>query len=208
MFLSCHCGLAAAVVAEPRFDLGDSPLVNPSWRALHLCHLQMAAEKMQYHQSRVECLLLMIVLLRTPAEIHGPGVIHGSLRLGNLIPMSMHVSWHGSGRRVLMVMVVGHHGMLTGLKVPVAGVHLGVGEVKIMKGPQQALRLSGTELVSNLKTGNSKHVFGLGPQELHLPARGPLLLKSLTKGPWQDLKHLASDDKWLSDPKMALCWLT
>ena len=31
-------------------------------------------------------------------------------------------------------------------------------------------------------------------------ARGPLLLKSLTKGPWQDLKHLASDDKWLADP--------
>ena len=31
-------------------------------------------------------------------------------------------------------------------------------------------------------------------------ARGPLLLKSLTKGPWEDLKYLANDDAWMSDP--------
>ena len=35
-------------------------------------------------------------------------------------------------------------------------------------------------------------------------ARGPLLLKNLTKGPWQDLKHLASDDAWLGDPDNGL----
>ena len=32
-------------------------------------------------------------------------------------------------------------------------------------------------------------------------ARGPLLLKNLTKGPWEDLKFLASDESWLNDPK-------
>ena len=32
-------------------------------------------------------------------------------------------------------------------------------------------------------------------------ARGPLLLKNLSKGPWQDLKHLASDEGWLQDPE-------
>eukprot|EP00435_Cladocopium_sp_Y103_P034899 s429_g9.t1 len=31
-------------------------------------------------------------------------------------------------------------------------------------------------------------------------ARGPLLLKSLTKGPWEDLKFLAGQDEWLVDP--------
>eukprot|EP00434_Breviolum_minutum_P025504 symbB.v1.2.022535.t1/scaffold2006.1/size92704/3 len=31
-------------------------------------------------------------------------------------------------------------------------------------------------------------------------ARGPLLLKNLSKGPWEDLKFLASDEGWLSDP--------
>ena len=31
-------------------------------------------------------------------------------------------------------------------------------------------------------------------------ARGPLLLKSLTKGPWEDLKFLANDDEWMADP--------
>ena len=31
-------------------------------------------------------------------------------------------------------------------------------------------------------------------------ARGPLLLKNLSKGPWEDLKFLASDESWLSDP--------
>eukprot|EP00435_Cladocopium_sp_Y103_P056623 s299_g19.t1 len=31
-------------------------------------------------------------------------------------------------------------------------------------------------------------------------ARGPLLLKNLTKGPWEDLKFLANDDAWMSDP--------
>ena len=31
-------------------------------------------------------------------------------------------------------------------------------------------------------------------------ARGPLLLKNLSKGPWEDLKFLASDEDWLSDP--------
>lgn len=32
-------------------------------------------------------------------------------------------------------------------------------------------------------------------------ARGPLLLKNLTKGPWEDLKFLASDESWLNDTK-------
>ena len=32
-------------------------------------------------------------------------------------------------------------------------------------------------------------------------ARGPLLLKNLTKGPWEDLKFLASDESWLNDSK-------
>lgn len=31
-------------------------------------------------------------------------------------------------------------------------------------------------------------------------ARGPLLLKNLSKGPWEDLKFLASDEDWLTDP--------
>ena len=31
-------------------------------------------------------------------------------------------------------------------------------------------------------------------------ARGPLLLKNLSKGPWEDLKFLASDEAWLADP--------
>eukprot|EP00435_Cladocopium_sp_Y103_P042258 s916_g11.t1 len=31
-------------------------------------------------------------------------------------------------------------------------------------------------------------------------ARGPLLLKNLTKGPWEDLKFLANDEAWMSDP--------
>ena len=30
-------------------------------------------------------------------------------------------------------------------------------------------------------------------------ARGSLLLKNLTKGPWEDLKYLANDD-WMADP--------
>ena len=32
-------------------------------------------------------------------------------------------------------------------------------------------------------------------------ARGPLLLKNLTKGPWEDMKFLASDEAWLSDAR-------
>ena len=32
-------------------------------------------------------------------------------------------------------------------------------------------------------------------------ARGPLLLKALTKGPWEDLKFLAGQDDWLNNPK-------
>ena len=32
-------------------------------------------------------------------------------------------------------------------------------------------------------------------------ARGPLLLKSLSKGPWEDLKFLAGQEEWLTDPK-------
>ena len=32
------------------------------------------------------------------------------------------------------------------------------------------------------------------------PARGPLLLKNLPKGPWEDLKFLANDEEWMTDP--------
>ena len=32
-------------------------------------------------------------------------------------------------------------------------------------------------------------------------ARGPLLLKNLTKGPWEDLKYLANDESWMTDPE-------
>ena len=32
-------------------------------------------------------------------------------------------------------------------------------------------------------------------------ARGPLLLKGLTGGPWENTKHLANDDSWLNDPR-------
>ena len=31
-------------------------------------------------------------------------------------------------------------------------------------------------------------------------ARGPLLLKNLSKGPWEDLKFLANDEEWMTDP--------
>ena len=34
-------------------------------------------------------------------------------------------------------------------------------------------------------------------------ARGPLLLKALTKTPFQDFKHLAKDSSWLNDPDNA-----
>ena len=32
-------------------------------------------------------------------------------------------------------------------------------------------------------------------------ARGPLLLKNLSKGPWEDLKFLANDEDWMTDPE-------
>ena len=32
-------------------------------------------------------------------------------------------------------------------------------------------------------------------------ARGPLLLKNLSDGPWENLKYLASDESWLDDPR-------
>ena len=46
-------------------------------------------------------------------------------------------------------------------------------------------------------------------QPVHLPsgtalppcARGPLLLKNLSDGPWENLKYLASDESWLDDPR-------
>ena len=31
-------------------------------------------------------------------------------------------------------------------------------------------------------------------------AHGPLLLKNLSKGPWEDLKFLANDEDWLERP--------
>lgn len=116
------------MVAEPRFDLGDSPLVNPSWQAIHLCRLQKAARKKRPIPSHAKNVLLMMLLPRILVETHGPGGILGTRLFGKQIKMSLHVSWLGSVLRILEGMVGDHHGRLTGLRMPVAGVEHGWGK--------------------------------------------------------------------------------